>query len=656
MKKLKKLFSCLLLIRLIYSDDINLLPNQQNQIMKKVYFLLMALLFTSVSFGQVYLSEDFSSGTMPPAGWSFDGLPNQWSSSASSNAGGSAPEAKFTYINQNTTSRLVSPVVDMTGVSNASLSFRYFYDWYANGPTIGVATRFGTGAWTVAWQVVPSGNQGPKTQIVELTNIGQSNFQFCIFITGNLYNVDYWFIDNIKLFTPLLLDAGLASVSIPRYVQAGEEFDLKGVVTNEGSTPVNSFSVTYTVDGGIPQVHYVVGQNILLGNSYTFTHNTPISLQDIGSHEIVTTVANVNGGTDLDLTNNILTKTVGAVSFVPTKKVLAEEATGTWCGWCIRGICFMDYMAETYPETWIGVAVHNDDPMMNAVYDAAIPGIIPGFAGYPSVTSDRTAGDSDPSDLETGYERRLAAISPATLDIVNYEWNSETREIAFDLQSEFVADVNSELRFGVIFVEDSLSGTASGWNQANYYAGGGNGAMCGFESMPGTIPAAQMHYDHVAREILDSPYGTQGSLPLSITLGSVVTYHYTYTIPTTWNYDRLHIVGFLLDNTTGEIVNANNVISTYVGINSPEFEQGIAVYPNPFGDYTNVNFTLESPCKAGVGVYDLFGKLVYSVKEYEYAAGQNQIRISSNNLTNGMYLLKLTIGNQVISRKISVIR
>lgn len=624
--------------------------------MKKIYILFAALVLATVSYGQTYLLEDFGSGAMPPSGWSFEGLPNQWSSSPSSNAGGTSPEAKFTYINQNTTSRLVSPVIDLTGASNVHLSFKYLYDWYANGPSIGVATRIGAGAWTVAWQVSPTGNQGPKTQVVELSNVSVSNFQFCIFITGNLYNVDYWFIDNIKLFTPLDLDAGLSSVDIPRYVQGGQEFDLKGVVSNEGSTPINSFTVSYTVDGGIAQSYTVVGQNITLGNTYSFTHPTAIVLQDIGSHEIVTTVDNVNGGTDLDPSNNTLSKTVGAVTFVPTKKVLAEEATGTWCGWCVRGICFMDYMAETYPETWIGIAVHNGDPMVNAVYDDAIPGIIPGFAGYPSVTSDRTAGDSDPSELEAGYQRRLSAISPATLDIVNYAWNPDTRLVEFDLQSEFVADINSELRFGVIFVEDSLTGTTSQWNQANYYAGGSNGAMCGFESMPSTIPAAQMHYDHVAREILDSPFGTEGSLPAEIALGSVITYHYSYTIPEGWNYDKLHIVGFLLDMTTGEVMNANNEISTYVGINSPVFEQGVSVYPNPANDFMNISFMLNQPEVAGVEIFDLFGKKVAAVTGHEYAEGQNLIRISNEGIANGMYLIKLQIGNRVITRKISVIR
>lgn len=624
--------------------------------MKKTLLFAIALMLSLGTFAQVVLIEDFSGGVMPPAGWSRDGVPAQWSISASTNAGGTAPEAKFTYINQNTTSRLISPVIDLTGTPNIALSFKYFYDRYANGPSIGVATRFGTGAWTNAWQVTPTGNQGPKTQIVELTNVGQSDFQFCFFITGNLYNVDYWFIDDIKLFTPYALDAGLSSVSMPRYVQAGQAFSLKGVVSNEGTTPITSFRVNYTVDGGEPQIYSVTGQNLLIGDSYTFTHNIPITLQDIGSHEIVTTISHVNGGTDLDLSNNTITKTVGAVSFVPTKKVLAEEATGTWCGWCPRGTCFMNYMAETYPDTWIGVAVHNGDPMVVAAYDDAIPSIIPGFVGYPSVTTDRTAGDSDPSDLEAGYLRRMQAISPATVDIVNYAYNPETRLVEFDLQSEFVADVNSEYRFGVIFVEDSLTGTAANWGQTNYYAGGGNGPMCGFESLPATVPASQMHYDHVARQILDTPYGTPGSLPLTISTGSVLTYHYSYTLPPTWNYDKLHIVGFLLDRTTNEIVNANNKISTYVGVNTPEFERGVAVYPNPFEDYTNVSFTLDKPAKTGVEVYDMLGNLVISVKERDYSAGQNLIRVSSDNLPNGMYLLRLTIGNQVISRKISIIK
>lgn len=625
--------------------------------MKKLYVFFAVLCFALPSFGQVYLSEDFSSGTMPPAGWSFDGLAAQWSNSGSNNAGGTAPEAKFTYVNQNTTSRFVSPVIDMTGTNTATLSFKYFYDWYANGPSIGVATRFGTsGAWNVAWQVTPTGNQGPKTQIIELTNIGQNDFQFCFFISGNLYNVDYWFIDNVKLFTPLALDASMASMVVPKYVEDGASFDLTGKISNEGSTPLTSFDINYTLDGGVPQVYSINGVNVELGSEFAFTHNVPVVLSGIGSHPIVAYVSNVNGGTDLNNSNDTLHVVSNAVTFVPEKKVLAEEATGTWCGWCIRGICNMDFMAETYPETWIGVAVHNGDPMVVADYDDAMAQIIPGFVGYPSVTSDRTEGDSDPSELEAGYNRRMQAISPASINIVNYAWNPETREVSFDLESEFVADINNELRFGVIFAEDSLWGTTAQWNQANYYAGGGNGPMCGYENKPGTVPAADMRYDHVAREILDGPFGTPNSLPATISAGSIVNFHYNYTLPAAWRYEKLHIIGFLLDRSTNEILNANNVISSFVGINNMNFENGVAVYPNPSNDYTNIAFTLDQPAPARVDVYDMFGAVVYSADARQFSAGQNQIRISNAALSNGMYVVKLTIGNQVISRKVSVVK
>jgi hypothetical protein len=316
----------------------------------------------------------------------------------------------------------------------------------------------------------------------------------------------------------------------------------------------------------------------------------------------------------------------------------------------------MDYMAETYPDTWIGVGVHNGDPMVNAIYDDAIQSIIPNFPGYPSGTIDRS-GDNyyDPSEFEEGYLQRMEAISPATIDIVNFSWDAVNRIVSFDLQSEFVVDIHNELRFGFVITEDSLWGTSSGWAQANYYAGGGNGPMCGFEDMPGTIPAASMHYDHVAREILDSPYGTEGSLPLEILAGEVHSYNYTYTIPGNWKYENLHFIGILIDMATGEVLNANEV-SNYVGIKEMKPDQSIMVYPNPFADFTNIEFSLDKASVVKVDVCNFLGKNVYSESAREYPNGTNKIRINSADMSSGVYLVKLTIDNQTFTRKVSVVK
>ena len=624
--------------------------------MKKIYFLAMAFLFAAFSYGQVYLFEDFSGSQMPPEGWSIDNIADRWSKSESNKAGGAAPEAKFSYIYGNHTSRLISPIVDLTGNPNAQISFKHLYEYFGSGVSIGVATRRDFGAWNVAWEIDPDSNVGPKTEYVNLTDVGQSSFQFCFYITGNLYNVEYWYIDDVKLFVPMELDAELSSVITPKYQLAGSPFNLKGVVVNQASSPINSFDVIYTVNGGAVQLHSVSGLNLEIGEDYTFTHDTPITLSEIGVSTIITTISNINGGEDMDPGNNMLESKVTGVPFIPNKRVMAEVSTATWAGWGPKALCFMDYMSDTYPDTWIGIAVHNGSEMAVPEYDGVIYDIIPGYGIIPSVTTDRTPGDSDPAELEAAYNRRMNTVSPATLEILNYTWNPETRAVSFDLQSEFVADIDGELRFGVVFVEDNMHGTSDDWAQYNLYANGANGPMCGYENLPDPVPAEQMYYDHVARATIGSPFGTFESLPLVITTGSVITYHYTYNIHESWRYDKLNIVGFLVDRTTKEILNATKAsTNSFVGVNTPSLEKSVDVYPNPFGEYTNVTFNLEKASKAGVQVIDIMGKTVYTINEREFAAGQNNIRVASENLSNGMYVLKITIGNQIVTRKISVI-
>ena len=50
-------------------------------------------------------------------------------------------------------------------------------------------------------------------------------------------------------------------------------------------------------------------------------------------------------------------------------RVVGEEATGTWCGWCPRGAVALNWMDHDYEGYWQGIAVHNGDPMSDADYD-----------------------------------------------------------------------------------------------------------------------------------------------------------------------------------------------------------------------------------------------------------------------------------------------
>ena len=75
----------------------------------------------------------------------------------------------------------------------------------------------------------------------------------------------------------------------------------------------------------------------------------------------------------------------------------------------------MDIMTEDFPEDFIGIAVHNSDPMEVTEYDNGV-GAFPGSSGYPSVIIDRNE-IVDPSQMPDVIDTRLADIAPVDMTI-----------------------------------------------------------------------------------------------------------------------------------------------------------------------------------------------------------------------------------------------
>lgn len=299
--------------------------------MKKLSTFLIALLIAQFSFAQTFINEDFSSSTFPPNGWTIDGLPAQWSRSSTANAGGESPEAKFTYTSANTTSRIVSPVIDLTGVNELTLNFNHFYDYYAAGVSIGVATRSGGSDWEVAWQQNPSGNVGPLIQTVELTDIEAADFQFSIFISGNMYNVDFWFIDNIVLFVRQNLDAGIQSLNIPSYFVGTQ--DVQGKIVNDGLETITSVDLNWSIDGGDVNTTSYDDLSLTTGQTYTYTADQELAL-DPGTYNFKIWVSNVNGGDDENPDNDTINKVLSVATQSVQRRPLFEEFTSSTCAPC----------------------------------------------------------------------------------------------------------------------------------------------------------------------------------------------------------------------------------------------------------------------------------------------------------------------------------
>lgn len=306
--------------------------------MRKFYFLFLTLLLpfwvnSQNKAGIEHLTQNFS-GTFPPQGWSIENYNSQWTQSNTSYAKGVAPELKFTYTNGSLTTRFISPVVNLSGVTNLSLSFKHFVDHYGAGYTIGVATRSNSGAWNTVWSVSPSSDIS-ENRIITISNadVGSSTFQFCLFLSGNAYQIDYWFIDDIILYTPFSNDLSLSSIDVNKYIVAGNT-DVKATVKNLGLNNITSFTLNYKVNDGTTISENVSGLNLTTNSSYTYTFSQKW-FANTGNYNLNIWASNINGsGDEDDASNNSLTKPIMVASNSVPNMPFFESFTSSTCGPC----------------------------------------------------------------------------------------------------------------------------------------------------------------------------------------------------------------------------------------------------------------------------------------------------------------------------------
>ena len=382
----------------------------------KLLFLALFMMITSINFGQTFLWESFDAGQMPPTGWSLNGLPSQWSIGNSNNAGAVIPEGKFSYTSGTTTTRLISPMIDLTGMTTVKLSFRFFYDYYGNpAPKIGVATRSHNGAWTSVWEQTPTSNVGPIQKNIDIANadVGQTEFQFCVYLNGNMFNLDYVYVDNFLLFSPLPKDAALVSlIGTPHYSYFAEPLPVKGTIINSGNATITSADMQWQLDGGTVYNSSFTGLNVPPMGSYDFTFADQITAS-VGFHDLNVWITNVNGSPDDYLPNDTLYKQLNRVCKTMDKKPLFEEFTSSTCSpckefntdfvpWCLSHED--DITLVKYQMDWPG----SGDPYYTP--EGGVRKDYYGVGGVPDLYCNGGAVVTDIGEVQTTYDQAITEI------------------------------------------------------------------------------------------------------------------------------------------------------------------------------------------------------------------------------------------------------
>lgn len=229
------------------------------------------------------------------------------------------------------------------------------------------------------------------------------------------------------------------------------------------------------------------------------------------------------------------------------RRMVMEEATATWCGWCPQGIVAIDGLKRDFPDNFLAIAIHGNGDKMAYVDEYGLQ-----VNSYPSAFLNRQSTSVSYSWLKRQIEKAgLTTDKMVRIDSVTYVEADEAYKVYTTTRVANFLE-NAQLRLVYVVTEDSVGP----YKQTNNFAGESD-EMGGFENLPTKV---EMLYSDVARFIYPSCNGLEGSVPS--TLEACKDYAYVANVSANFNcdnYGKLQLTVMLYDAATNTIVNADRV-------------------------------------------------------------------------------------------------
>ncbi len=539
---------------------------------------------------------------------------------------------------------LISPAVEITQANTFLVWQAYSPDAnYRDGYEVRISTTDDeVASFTTIALTVPAELTTPNIRALRLDDYVGTTIHFAF--RNNSNDKFLLYMDNISVQVFKSNDVVLRSVNVEKYNPADTDIPVRVNIQNYGGDQLTTLVFTWSLG---EESHTDTLSNINLNTLVTreLTHSVRFNPGAAGEYTINVSVTEPNGVEDEAPEDNGGSRKLYTLAEQLPKKVVVEEATGTWCGWCPRGTVAMDIIGSQHAAVAIPIAVHNSDPMAIAEYDTPFGGTI---GGYPSGHVDRKQVDIDPSTFVAalnGLRNRRVPVQVLTESVFNEDTRTATIKGTASLSIPTEAN---DLRFVCVVTESDVRGTGTAWNQVNFYAGGGNGPMGGYENLPDPVPANQMKYDFVARALLGGFDGLENSIPDAVEANETFEIEFSYVVPQAYNVENMKAIIFVLDEETGEILNGDIVDLGQTTVSVPLVPTGkTSLYPNPATETINLTVDYQTDAPVNVRIYTTYGQLVRDLGLLNLSSGSASERINIADLQSGMYLLELRHKNAV---------
>lgn len=358
-------------------------------------------------------------------------------------------------------------------------------------------------------------------------------------------------------------DAAEFTCSAPEYTLHGEY----AIDCTISSPEQNIAAWTLTMKCG-DSSQIISGDSLTAGEtlSHTFTANVE---SDATSTCILTFEAE-------GISSISRTLSTTGLAFLPTRHVMLEETTGTWCGNCPTGIYTIEKIAEdeAYADRFHPISIHvGDDPMKvdNYEYMFGIGAVAPVMRvdrGQDAVMVGNLDFKYDPSNPNTAAAKIISHFDNLALADIHlqaaYDPSDDSRiNVTTDIIPAVTLD-GARYRVGYVLTENNVYNEDTKnarWRQANYLSGD---RLVGEENPFFHLPSkvAKMRYHDVARELYDF-HGEEGSIParpisatdtLSLSRSLLIPVITDATAPAI-NRKNLYVTAFIIDSKTDAVIN-----------------------------------------------------------------------------------------------------
>lgn len=601
-------------------------------------------------------------------------------SSDNSGSGGYVYTEGSTPAVQGEVASIISPCIDLSS-NPANLTMEYFY--HAYGADIGkVYVQVDTnGVWTNVDSIggqIQTSNSAPfiLRSVSLLPFLNSSNLRVRFTTTrGASFDGDFA-IDDVRFYEPANIDMSLENLSTPQFVQVNTNTTISGTVRNKGLSTLNSVILNWSIDNG--QVNRdTLSFALSTGDINNFSHNINWTPTISGSlHQLKVWTSEPNFQADGITTNDTLSQYIAVPNGNTVQKVaLLEQFTTAVCQFCPDGAWVTTQIANNYQNVSV-VSVHScfgQDAMTNQEA-ADLCGTL-GINSAPTAMVDRKLY---PTETDVAFGRgvgypnwqnsvwatrslsqsQLGAAADVTL---SGSYTPSTRNLNVDVNASFVDYVEpGDIRISLMFVEDSVIGTGSGYDQINAYntqtghpyAGAGN-------------PIVGYPHRRVLRGVLPSTWGDATTIPANYQLNTTYTRNFNINIPTGFDENKMSLVALVNRFGGGnkddyQVINVSeiemNTLITSVGEQVKKEDNLIRLFPNPTANLTNIELSLNESKNVSVKVYDLAGKQMFAEDFGRKIKGKQRFAIDVSNFAEGFYFVSVQLDNQQITRKISVVK